>query len=207
MTHTRFIMVRHGETEWNKERRVTGQLDSALTILGMQQMRQLAERLKRVGFDLLYSSDLGRATFSAEMISKRCSKPMFVDPRLREQHSGIFQGLTNKTIMALHPREKEALRKIGLEYIVPKGESLKQCLARIIDCLEELALKHPGCNVVIVTHKSALKGLLQHVLEIPFASARRIKQPNGAINVFIYTNSGWFLETWGDVSHLESLEK
>ncbi|MBC8024185.1 MAG: histidine phosphatase family protein, partial [Burkholderiales bacterium] len=86
---TRFIVVRHGQTEWNVEARIQGQGDSRLTAEGEAQARSIGERLTRERFDVLVSSDLGRAAATAQAIADRCGKPILLDPRLRERHFGV----------------------------------------------------------------------------------------------------------------------
>src|SRR5690349_7599240 len=98
--------VRHGETEWNVEGREIGQLDSALTLRGVQQAEALAQRLSELRIDALYSSDLGRAMRTAEIISLECGVPVVADPALRERHMGIFQGLTTDESRKRYPAER-----------------------------------------------------------------------------------------------------
>src|SRR5690242_5784438 len=85
----RLIAVRHGETEWNVELREMGHLDSALTPIGIQQAEALGHRLKKLGFDALYSSDLGRAIQTAEIIATICEKRVHLHAGLRERHMGV----------------------------------------------------------------------------------------------------------------------
>jgi probable phosphoglycerate mutase len=90
----KLICIRHGETQWNVEGREMGQLDSPLTPLGLRQAEAIADRLGKLEFDALYSSDLGRAVQTAEAIASRCGRDIRLDAGLRERNMGIFQGLT-----------------------------------------------------------------------------------------------------------------
>src|ERR1051325_10264843 len=94
MLLTRLIVVRHGETVWNLEGKLQGQMDSPLTPSGLAQSRALAERFSRCPISALYSSDLGRARQTAESIAVRTGQEIRFDDRLRERHLGVFQGLT-----------------------------------------------------------------------------------------------------------------
>jgi 2,3-bisphosphoglycerate-dependent phosphoglycerate mutase len=200
---TRFIIVRHGETAWNVEGREMGHQDSPLTSLGNFQARKLAERLASVEFGALYSSDLGRAVETARTLADECKCEVIFDPRLRERNMGIFEGLTRSEMESRFPEERAAYRKAGSSYVIPKGESADQRIGRALQCFDELAVRHKGGTVVVVTHGGILMGLFEFVLGLPFGSARRYVRANCAWNVFTRESEGWILETWGDVSHLE----
>ena len=106
MSGTRLTILRHGETEWNLQEREMGQLDSPLTPTGLAQARQLAHRLASLHFDAFYSSDLGRASETSSIIAEKLSLKVLFDPRLRERHSGIFQGLTPAEARERYPKER-----------------------------------------------------------------------------------------------------
>jgi len=93
---TQLILIRHGETLWNTERRMQGQLDSPLTERGLWQAQQLGLRLKDEPFTTLYSSDLPRAARTAEQIAIVTGHDILTDERLRERHFGVFEGLTQQ---------------------------------------------------------------------------------------------------------------
>jgi broad specificity phosphatase PhoE len=203
MSTTRLILIRHGETLWNLEQRYQGHLDSPLTDTGLRQSRALASRLTGRPFKELYSSDLGRALQTAEIIAKRTGHTVRSEPRLRERNLGIFQGLSKREIQEKFSREYSLYKSGGLDYVVPNGESATQAGERMVDCLTELARRYAGELIVVVAHGGVLSALLVHVLGIPSGTPWRFKRPNGSWNVFSYREERWFLETWGDVSHLE----
>lgn len=196
------IAVRHGETEWNVQLREMGQLDSPLTRRGVQQAEALGRRLSRIGFDALFSSDLGRAAQTAEIIGTLCQKPVHLDPRLRERHMGIFQGLTREEISKKYPEQLAAYERAGFMDMIPDGESAQERTDRSARVLTEIASLHPEQTVVVVTHGGFLTGFLTFVLGIPFANARRFRKQNASFNAFEYVDTHWCLQTWNDVSHL-----
>jgi probable phosphoglycerate mutase len=202
MPTTRFILLRHGETEWNAVGREMGQLDSPLTTRGLDQAQRLAARLVMFRFDALYSSDLGRAVQTAEAIAHRCSCEIRFDMRLRERHMGIFQGLTPDESETRFPEERKAYGAKDANYVIPSGESAVQRLQRTVACLDELAGRHPGQTVVVVTHGGILMGFFEYVLGLSHGAGVRYRRPNAAWNVFSKDDRGWILETWGDVAHL-----
>ena len=109
----KILMIRHGEVTWNLEKRRIGQLDSALTKRGLTQSHAIAERLSRLSFDSLYSSDLGRALQTAEQISLASGNRVIICKELRERHLGVFQGLTRAQIQTQYPEMQKIHSELG----------------------------------------------------------------------------------------------
>jgi probable phosphoglycerate mutase len=204
MKRTHVIVVRHGETTWNTEKRWQGHLDSPLTPKGLTQAHALAKRLTNHRFSALYSSDLGRAYQTAEIIAAATGHQVALDARLRERNLGIFQGLTSDEIKAVHAQEYELYHARDPDHVLPGGESLRQQVERNFRCFEELAPRHIEESIVVVTHGGVLSGLLRRVLAIPLEAPRRFAFPNSSLNVFIFREAEWMLQTWGDTTHLDS---
>ena len=202
MQRTQFIIVRHGETEWNIKGIRQGNLDSRLTEKGVTQAKALAQRLAREKFSALYSSDLGRAVHTAKEIAALTGHEIVTDARLRERHLGNFQGLNGDEIVAKYPEERRQFRTMGPDYVIPGGESMRQQVARNVAYLNELAAKHQGEQIVVVTHGGVVSGFFRHTLEIPLEAPRRFEFVNAGLNVFAREEENWLLLTWGDVSHL-----
>jgi 2,3-bisphosphoglycerate-dependent phosphoglycerate mutase len=202
MQRTQVILVRHGETEWNIARIRQGHLDSRLTEKGIAQAQALAQRLAREKFTALYSSDLGRAVQTAMAIAELTAHKVVTDARLRERHLGIFQGLNGDEITAKYPEERRQFRTMGPDYVIPGGESMRQQVERNVAYLNDLAAKHQGEQIVVVTHGGVVSGFFRHTLEIPLEAPRRFEFVNAGLNVFAREEETWLLLTWGDVSHL-----
>ena len=203
MKATRVIAIRHGETVWNLEGREMGQKDSPLTPKGHTQAEALADRLEHSSFSALYSSDLPRALDTAQCIADQSKIDVVTDVRLRERNMGIFEGLTIPEMREQHPDVRREYENTGGSFVIPEGESGDQRQARSVACFEELAERHSGETIVIVTHGGVLAGLLQHVLDLPFESGRSFKRSNGSLSLFVYRKPNLILETWNDVSHLQ----
>lgn len=201
---TRVIILRHGETEWNAVNREQGHLDSPLTTKGIEQAEQVARRLSSAGASALYTSDLGRAEHTARIIGGATGLSLRRDPRLRERHMGIFQGLTITESDHQYAQERAAYRADDT-YVIPGGESGVQRADRAFACLEELATRHPDETLIIVTHGGLLMGIVERTLGLPAGAGRRFRKRNTAINVFSRDPSGWRLESWGDAAHLEEI--
>jgi probable phosphoglycerate mutase len=205
MNQTQLIIVRHGQTQWNLKLIRQGHLDSPLTEKGVAQAKALGERLARETFTALYSSDLGRALQTAQMIAEATGHKIVTDARLRERHLGIFQGLNGDEIREKYPEEYRLHRTVGPTYIIPDGESVEQQVARNVEYLKEIAERHVGEKIVVVTHGGVLSGLFRHTFSIPFTAPRRFEFTNASLNVFNYEDGNWLLQTWGDISHLGSV--
>lgn len=202
MSTTQLLLIRHGETIWNIQGRLQGHLDSDLTETGIAQAHAMAERLTKESFSALYSSDLGRAYRTAEIIAARTGHTILPDRRLRERYLGIFETFTWQEIEGKYPEELNAYRTLGPDYVIPNGESARQRFDRAIAGLEEIARRHAGQSVVIVTHGGVLNFLFRYALGIPLEEPRRFKLWNVSLNTFLYEDGKWILGSWGDISHL-----
>jgi len=202
MSSTRMIVVRHGETTWNREGRFQGHLDSPLTPEGLEQAQALGRRLAAHPFTALYSSDLGRAEATARIIGKATNQPLRLDHRLRERNLGVLQGLLLHEAREQFPDAYALFRHGGIDEIVPGGESTRQRCEEITGCISDLAERHHGEQIVVVTHGGSLSCLMRYVLGLRLDAPRRFSRPNASWNVFVRLEDNWFLETWGDVSHL-----
>src|SRR5262245_31004846 len=118
---TEILLIRHGETLWNREARMQGQNDSPLTETGLEQARKLARRLKTVAFTTLYSSDLGRAHQTARCIAEETGHEIVANEGLRERCFGIFEGLTNAEIQVKHPDHYVHFAAREPDFIMPGG--------------------------------------------------------------------------------------
>jgi probable phosphoglycerate mutase len=200
------MVIRHGETRWNREGRIQGHLDSALTEQGVRQVRALAERLAAERIDQLYSSDLGRAYHSARLIAEKCRLSIVTDSRLREKNLGVFQGLNQIEMERRFPSEYAHYLARTADFVVPQGESLLQLHARAVACLEDLAVRGAGGSIVVVTHGGVLGCLYRHAVGIALDTPRDFSLLNASFNAFQYQDGAWTREVWGDVSHLNGAE-
>lgn len=199
---TAIIAARHGETVWNVEGRWQGHFNSPLTDKGKLQAEALAERLKAIDFNHLYSSDLGRAAETAKPIAALKGIEIKFDQRLREKALGIFEGMTREEMNLKYPEEYQLYLKNNPDYSAPEGESSRERFNRNIVALAEIALKHKGETVIMVIHGGVLDSIMRFVLNIPLDEPRRFSIKNASISVCTCLNGHWNLETWGDVSHL-----
>jgi probable phosphoglycerate mutase len=199
---TTLILIRHGETLWNTERRMQGQLDSPLTERGVWQARRLGERLATMDFSTLYSSDLPRARLTAQRIADLSGHDIIADARLRERHFGLFEGLTRVEMEARDPQAYARFMSRDPQYAVPGGESPAGFFARCRAALEDLAARHRGETIAVVTHGLVLDCAYRAATGLALQAQRPVPLVNASLNWFVCDNGAWRAERWGDADHL-----
>lgn len=202
---TQLILIRHGETVWNREHRMQGQHDSPLTEVGVRQAHLLGRRFKDEIFGALYSSDLGRAHQTAHSIAEATGSRIIVDRRLRERHFGVFEGLTGTEIEHNYPHEYLRFKSRDPAFVVTGGESARQFQVRCMDCLSELAVRHAGERIVVVTHGLVLDMMYRAAYLLALEQPRPVPLLNASLNIFRYSDERWHCDGWGDVAHLEEV--
>jgi probable phosphoglycerate mutase len=201
---TKIILIRHGETLWNRERRMQGQSDSPLSDTGVRQARLLAQRMKDIAFDALYTSDSGRAHHTAKNVAEVTGHELVVEPRLRERHFGVFEGLTGAEMQAQYPDDYARFKSRDPEYVVPGGESARAFRDRAMACLVEIAGRHKDELVVVVTHGLVCDVAYRAAHAIELMAPRTFELVNTGLNRFRFEGGAWHLEAWGDASHLDA---
>jgi probable phosphoglycerate mutase len=202
MKETTLIVVRHGETSWNREKRMQGTTDTQLSDIGQAQAQALGRRLKGHRFAGLYSSDLSRALQTARAIAEHTGREVVIDKRLRERCFGIFEGLTAAEIMSQYPDEHALFASHDPEYEVPGGECARGFAKRCLGGLADIAARHPGEEVVVVSHGLVLDTLYRVAHGLAHGVPRPVPLINASLNRFGYGQGAWRMELWGDVSHL-----
>lgn len=205
---TMIYLVRHGETQWNAQKRIQGQADSPLTEEGRKQAKQVAMRVKNLGITHLVSSDLGRAVETADIIASVLNLPIQTDKRLRELNMGILEG---KCVDQLTP-EEDLIRRSPLsgtpDARIPEGESMQELADRLHAAINDLRALPKGSIPLVVCHGLALGCLIGTVMGLPAHAPRRIRLRNCSLSRIDYQAGewlaeGWIVETAGDISHLE----
>jgi probable phosphoglycerate mutase len=204
MEATRIIAVRHGETAWNVDSRIQGQLDIQLNDRGRWQARRVGEALAGEPLSAIYSSDLGRAHETARAISEFVPVPVVSHPGLRERRFGMFEGRTFDEIHLTWPEHAQNWRKRIPDWEPPQGgESLLQLRERVTRTLNDLAARHCGGLIAIVAHGGVLDTLHRVATGQEVNSPRTWQMPNGAINRLLWTPQGFTLVGWSDTQHLD----
>ncbi len=204
---TTISLIRHGETEWNMVGKQQGQVNSPLSERGMVQAKAIAKSLEKdkSNYDVLYSSDLGRAVQTAEAISEQLGLEINLDVRLRERNLGILQGLTIERFREEKNEEYEQFRSSDPDYVIPDGESIREMHERAVSCLFDISDKHKGQKIIIVAHGGILDSIFRKVFDIELTAERNFSLLNSSINTFKVLKGEWGLISWGDVSHLDGI--
>ena len=169
---TTFFLMRHGLTEWNRDKRIQGQTDIPLCDEGRDMAREWARSLAGTAFDRILTSDLARAVETGELVNAGRDLPMSRDARLREQEWGRWTGLSKPELLAMRA-ELDRQEALGFGFQPPGGEDRETVLWRACDALLEFSETHPGDRVLVVTHSGVLKCLLYALSGMEFLPAER----------------------------------
>lgn len=205
---TELIVIRHGETDWNRQHRFQGQIDVPLNATGIDQAERLGLRLADEPIDLLVCSDLLRARRTAEPLWRQRGLAPVVDPLWREQGFGLLEGLDVPTIRSRHADLWDRWVRHEADYALPQGgESNRDFHARVMGALRSLVAAHAGRRVVVVTHGGVLDMLWREAHRLPLHGPRACDIPNTGINRLRWQGDALQIVQWADAAHLAGLPK
>ena len=202
MKETEIILIRHGETEWNSQKRMQGHSNSDLSSVGQTQIQALGQWMKNVPFDLIYSSDSLRAKQTAEAITQFSGHELQFDQRLREKNLGVFEGLTSEEARERHPEVFRLFKTAGSKYVIDEGESTQQLQDRALEIVNEIRIKHPEERVLLVTHGGFIRVVMKHSLGLSLETPTRFLIRNTGVFRLVWEDK-WLVSQMGGVSHLE----
>ena len=205
---TSLTVIRHGETDWNRQHRFQGQIDVPLNALGFEQARRMGQRLADETFDLIVVSDLLRTRQTAQALADaQCGAlAMQVEPLWREQGFGLLEGLDVPTIRSQHAELWAQWQRHDADYALPQGgESNLVFYARVMQALQALLAAHAGASVALVTHGGVLDMLWRSALALSLSGPRECEIPNTGINRLRWSEGRLQIVDWADASHLEGL--
>ena len=178
----RLFLVRHGETQRNREGQVQGRGDQDLTDVGRKQAAAVARALIRENVTALYSSPLKRAVETAEIIGAELGLPVQVAEDMAEADVGGLDGLTSEEMRARYPDFMALWDHDPGSAVMPGGESLAQVQERVWRLVQSLLGAHPEANVVAVSHNFTIGTLVCKVLGLPLVSFRRLRVDLGSVS-------------------------
>ncbi|RYZ12230.1 MAG: histidine phosphatase family protein [Comamonadaceae bacterium] len=203
------ILVRHGETDWNRELRFQGHIDVPLNDMGHEQARRIGLRVSREAVDHVISSDLLRAQQTAAPAASLLSLPVATTVALREQAFGIVDGMRSEDIQREHPLAWEEWLLFREDHGLPGGESPRQFHDRIAGALQAIAHEHAGRTVLVVTHGGVLDMVWRIAHGLSLSGPRRSIIPNAAFNrvrvASVEASLRVDVEVWAEVDHLDAL--
>lgn len=207
MKVTRIIAVRHGETAWNADTRIQGQLDIDLNDKGRWQAQRVGQALADEDLQHIYASDLQRAHSTAQAIAAQAQLPSArsVKPHagLRERKFGYFEGQTYADIEARWPDEARRWRQRDPHFAPGDGETPLQMMERVRSTVHDIAARHVGEHIVLVAHGGVLDMLYRLATGQGVQAPRTWELGNASINRLLWCDGELSLVGWGDVRHLE----
>jgi 2,3-bisphosphoglycerate-dependent phosphoglycerate mutase len=208
MTATRITAVRHGETAWNVDTRIQGQLDIGLNPRGHWQAQRAGKALADEDIDHIYSSDLQRAHSTAQAIASHARTPgatplqVRLHQGLRERGFGSFEGETWADIAEKWPEESRRWKQRDPHFAPPGGETPTVLLDRVKRTVDEIAAQHRGEHIVLVAHGGVMDMLYRLATRQELHAPRTWELANAAINRLLWTQDGLTLVGWADTQHL-----
>lgn len=208
---TELILIRHGETDWNRELRFQGHVDVPLNATGHEQSRRLAERLlaERLVVDHLVCSDLIRtretATPSLQVLLPGQHVDTLIDSSLREQSFGVVDGMRVDDIKDCHGEAWAQWLRFEADSGMPGGETTRQFHTRVMDAMRRIAQQHAGKTVMVVTHGGVLDMVWRTAHGTGLEGPRQSDIPNAGLNRVRIDGDAFQVLDWADVRHLENL--
>jgi probable phosphoglycerate mutase len=211
---TDFLLIRHGETAWNRELRFQGQLDVPLNEMGLEQAKRLKTRMAQALAEWqaqgrvptrLISSDLLRAQQTAQPVAEVLGHICILDAGLREQCYGVFEGMRSPDIQAQHPEAWQRWLSFDADVAVEGAETTRVFHDRVITALQELAQQYVGEHVVVVTHGGVLDMVWRHAQALSLNGPRVCDIPNAGLNQVAWRDGALHIQAWADAAHLADL--
>ena len=203
---TEFALIRHGETDFNRELRFQGQVDVPLNETGHEQARRVAARLAGEAVDRVYSSDLIRTRQTALPTVRQAALSETADAGLREQNFGRVDGMRVADIQARFPQDWRQWLMFEADYaFAGGGESTRRFHARVLDTVHRLAAAHVGQTLLVVTHGGVLDMVYRSALGLPLDGPRQSLMHNGGMSRVRVGGGGIEILGWADVRHLDGM--
>ena len=200
----RLYLVRHGQTEWNVQKRMQGWGDSTLTEQGVNNAIALGKKLEDVEFVAAYTSTSERTIETAKLIIDKRNLAINTNEDLREIHLGEWEGKTLEEIKVFYPEQYKYFWGNPAFYEPADGETFEQLLNRAIKILNHIISKHKDGNILVITHSVILKSLLMHIKR---KSIKDLWAPpfihDTSLSILEIENGVYRLITEGDITHLD----
>ena len=191
---SRFGLIRHAQTVWNREKKIQGYSDSPLTPEGNLQASRWGKILDKFSWNRLLASDTGRALATAEIINAYLKLPMAIDSRLKEQDWGQWVGKTFPQIEAEAPQVLDEQIHAGWDFCPPGGEDRKSVLTRSQRALQEAFDRWPGENILVVTHEGVIKSLVYYLSSRKFLPSEPALLKSYQLHWLVHDRDGLRLE-------------
>lgn len=202
---TEIIIIRHGETEWNKTGRFQGHSDVPLSAEGRAQAAALGKNLVVDHVDAIYASDLTRAMETAAPLAQRFGLEVISDPLLRELNFGSWEGRNFNDVNAENPDAMKTFYNDPERVNIPDSEPFPEFQRRVARRVREIVAQERGKRIVIVSHGASIRILFADILSMPIRSIWHVSQLNTAVNKVRFEDDGFAVVTlMNDTSHLRA---
>ena len=202
MATTRLVLVRHGQTELSLSDAFCGTTEASLTEIGREQAQHLAKRLRHEHIDALYCSPQGRAIETAKPIASLLGLEMQTREPLREMNFGLWEGRVQAEVAVEAPQAMAAWDRGSWMVQLPQGETQQAVLARVVPCIIELLTLHPGQTILLVSHRTLLRLLVGHLLNLSLPNSRELSLDTASVSKLLVTGDQVQLVLLNDTSHL-----
>lgn len=206
---TEILLIRHGETDWNRVRRMQGHIDIALNQHGRLQARALGRALAAERPAAIYASDLQRARDTAQAVADVHGMTVQIELALRERCYGAFEGLMYDEISRHYPEAFAQWRARDPHARFPAGERVAETTheftLRAVDAVTALARRHRGEKILVLTHGGVLDALYRAAHGISLDAERHFDIKNAAINRLQWDGERMQVVQWAEVGHLDAL--
>lgn len=204
---TKILLIRHGETAWNADRRLQGHTDIALNEEGQRQAQALGLALAGERLDMVVASDLQRASQTAQAVAGQHGIALRHDAQLRERCYGAFEGMLYSEIAKAYPADYALWQARDIDALMPSGpraaESFRQFYQRVIGAIGDWARQYRGQTVALVAHGGVLECAYREAVGMSLDSPRDFQVKNASINRFSFSDEKLKLDSWGEVDHLQ----
>ncbi len=185
----KLVIVRHGQSLWNKENRFTGWVDIDLSAKGREEAIEAGKKLKSLHFDTAFTSDLKRAQNTLALILKEIGQeniPVFRDKALNERHYGDLQGMNKDAARERFGPEQVHIWRRSYDVAPPNGESLKDTEERVVPYYQSEIepLLREGKNVLVVAHGNSLRSLIKYLEHLSPEEIVKVEIPTGKPKVY-----------------------
>ena len=192
------LLIRHGETDFNRLGKIQGQINSELNNKGQQQAKLLGEFLNKILTpSIIVTSDLVRAEATTQALASKLNIDYAIDERLREVSFGSAEGKTWSEISETYGDISSKWRQHEANAVFPGGETREQVLERVNQCIDEYTSKQKSKRIAFITHGAVIAAFTANHLAIPAGNRPNILISNVSISGFIRKESKWILSVWG----------
>ena len=201
-------LVRHGETDWNRELRFQGHLDAPLNALGLRQAERLGQHLANQAPRTLVASDLLRTRQTAGPLAGHWQTPVLPEAQWREQCFGVIEGLTHDEVLTRHPEVVQGWQRRDPDYAPEGGESRRQFHARVMQAVQvlvERCLEEGWQAPVVVSHGGVLDMVYRSATGQALAGPRECLIPNAGLNHVRTDGRRFEIVSWAQTEHLQGL--